>query len=163
MQQAAAQPQSFTHSPYCSLCRCCKWWNRFVVLPLLVATVLLHSLQMTCSCCSSVFLNPNHFHIMEPLFLLFETISSYAAVSFSLPVTSMLVVLWGGAAGAGMRHLCTQHVRKDRVEGGGVALTQSPRPTQMLEAETDHFNAYIDINDIVKSCIPLEIISIYRT
>ena len=47
--------------------------------------------------------------------------------------------------------------------GVALALTQSPRQTQMLEAETDNFNIYIDINDIVKYFIPLEIISIYLT
>ena len=111
-----------------------------------------------CSCCSSVLLKPNHFHIMEPLFLLFETIFlSLRRLVFFTGILHTCCV----CERAGMRHLCTTHFRKDRV--GGVALTQSPRQTQTLEAETDHFNAYIDINDIVKSCIPLENISIYLT
>ena len=85
------------------------------------ATLSTDDLQLLLIC---FFLNPNYFHIMEPLFLLFETISSTAAVSFSLRVSSMLIVLWGGGGGGNEASLHT-HVRKDRVGGGGVALTVS--------------------------------------
>ena len=98
------------------------------MLPLLA--VLLHSLstddlQLLLIC----FLNPNHFHIMEPLVLLFETISSHAAVTFSLTIFSMHVVLCGGGGGGNEASLHTARSEGQSGRGRGRAHTVSKANT----------------------------------
>ena len=123
------------------------------------ATLSTDDLQLLLIC---FFLNPNYFHIMEPLFLLFETISSPAAVSFSLRVSSMLVVLWGGGGGGNEASLHTARSERQSGRGRGRAHSLQGKRCRRLRGKLTILT-HIDINDIVKSCIPVEIISIYRT
>ena len=120
---AAAQLQSFTHSSYCTSCRCCKWWKRLVVLPLLDATVLLHPLQTTCSCCSSFFLKPIHFYIMEPLFLLLKQCRLPPPSCFLFYRDPPCLFSCEGAAGEGMRRLCTRRLKHRRLRRKLTILT----------------------------------------
>jgi hypothetical protein len=109
------------------------------------ATLYTDDLQLLLIC----FLNPNHFHIMEPLFPLFEIILSHAAVSFSLPVSSMLVVFGSGWRGREWGVFAHGTFGRTEWEGEGRAHTVS-------KANLDPLGNYIDISCMADiSCSPM--------
>lgn len=91
--------RSLTHSSYCTLWRCCKWWKRLVVLERLVATCFRHSLRNTLFRCSSDTLNPNRLQIIKPLFFFLPTSSSAACLHFCVCLHVVRVKLCEGKTG----------------------------------------------------------------
>lgn len=109
-----AAARNLTHSSYCTLWRCCKWWKRLLVFEALAGIGFQHSQQNAFIGSISDILNPNHLQISEPLvfFLPTSPLSSASVVSFSVSVSAIAYLPCSPCEWESMAGLCSERQRE---------------------------------------------------